>query len=61
MRLRLWDYDGRVWHWRVNLQWEPRDCWVGVFWRWTSFLHIYVCVIPLLPFHLTIVSKRWEG
>lgn len=40
---------------KVQFQFEPRDLWVGVFWRRTTIaLHLYVCVLPLVPLHVTI-------
>lgn len=39
----------------VQIQWEPRDLWVGLFWRRTDVaLHLYFCLVPLLPLHITI-------
>jgi hypothetical protein len=41
----------------VQWQFEPRDLWIGVFWRRTAIAwHLYVCVIPLLPLHVTIAT-----
>jgi len=47
-----------------QFQWEPHDLWVGIFWRNVYempepflTLHIYICIIPLIPFHLTILLK----
>ncbi len=40
----------------VQLQWEPRDVWVGLFWRKTRIaLHLYICFVPLVPLHVTIL------
>jgi hypothetical protein len=48
--LRL--YDGaRV---KVSINLELRDLRVGIFWRWTDFLHIYVCIVPCLPLHVVL-------
>ena len=53
-------------HWRlfdrprlkVQFQYEPRDWWVGIFWRRTKIaLHVYVCLIPLVPLHITVRRK----
>ncbi len=44
---------------KVQLQWEPRDLWVGLFWRRTDIaLHLYVCLVPLVPLHVTIWWPR---
>ena len=38
-----------------GMQWEPRDAWVGVFWRHTidgggeRSYRFYVCLVPFLP------------
>ncbi len=54
-------------HWRiidrprlkVQIQFEYRDWWAGVFWRRTKIaLHFYICLIPMLPLHITIAT--WE-
>ena len=60
-----------------QFQWEPRDLWIGVFWRRLNempepffTIHIYICILPLIPFHLTILMRkipykgplhRWES
>jgi hypothetical protein len=37
----------------VEVMWEIRDCWVGVYWTWEgTALHIYVCLIPCVPVHV---------
>lgn len=38
----------------LQLLWEPRDWWVGVYWNYSEAiggdkLDIYICIIPLLP------------
>jgi hypothetical protein len=39
----------------AQFQWEPRDLWVGLFWRRTAIaLHLYVCVLPCVPLHISI-------
>jgi hypothetical protein len=43
---------------KVQIQWEPRDMWIGVFWRKTELcFHLYVCILPLLPIHITTLLK----
>lgn len=47
---------------KAQIQFEPRDLWVGVFWRHTQHcLHLYVCIIPLLPLHVTILIRDFDG
>lgn len=41
----------KVW---VSLLFEPRDLWVGVYWKrpdvaWAHALDVYVCAVPCLP------------
>lgn len=46
---------------KVNIQWEPRDLWVGLFWRRTELaLHVYLCLVPCFPFHVSILRARWR-
>ncbi|KKL67821.1 hypothetical protein LCGC14_2131120 [marine sediment metagenome] len=56
-------------HWRlinrlalkVQIQWEPRDWWVGTFWRKTEIaVHLYVCIVPCLPLHVTILKRQYR-
>lgn len=49
-------YNGE--NYKINIQWEPRDIWIGCFWRITkNCLHIYICIIPCLPFHITKLRR----
>jgi len=55
-----WPVAGRRIDWEIL--WEPRDLWIGVFWDkrlecrasgdYEWFGHVYVCLIPCLPWHL---------
>lgn len=39
---------------KAQFQFEPRDVWIGLFWRRTEIaLHFYVCVVPMIPLHVT--------
>lgn len=47
---------------KAQIQWEPDALWVGLFWRVNHempppfyTLHLYVCILPLLPLHVTIL------
>lgn len=58
VKLRIFD-GNRI---KAQIQWEPRDIWIGLFWRTTErernrYLHLYVCVVPFLPMHVTV----WLG
>lgn len=44
---------------KAQFQFEPRDVWVGLFWRRTEIaLHLYICILPLVPLHITIRKER---
>lgn len=39
--------------WHLRLQWEPRDCWIGLYWtRATYSTHVYICLLPCFPLHV---------
>jgi hypothetical protein len=59
-----WQMGGEV-HWRI--EWKPEDLWIGVYWErkpetawgkrydgeWlATTLHVWVCILPMLPIHL---------
>jgi hypothetical protein len=55
MSLRIVNRPGLI----AQFQFEPRDIWIGLFWRYTDIaLHLYVCVLPLVPLHITIARSR---
>jgi hypothetical protein len=44
-----------------SISFEPRDIWIGVYWnRMTddecSVLHIYICLVPMVPIHFSLYS-----
>lgn len=44
----------------IELKFEPRDFWIGVYWDWQAKerkFHIYICLLPLLPIHITLTDK----
>jgi hypothetical protein len=46
----------------VELLIEPRDLWVGAYWRLQSRrrdtrLRVYVCLVPCLPLVITVTSQ----
>lgn len=53
--------------WKVRIKWEPRDCWIGLYWtRRVEFMgqpprrasrQWFICIVPCLP----IVVTRWEA
>jgi hypothetical protein len=52
--------------WSVSFKFEPRDLWVGVFFkRETKYglapaLHVYVCPLPTMLFHFVRMDE-WRG
>jgi hypothetical protein len=49
---------------KVQFQWEPRDLWIGAFWRFNYGMtpryytfHLYVCLVPMLPLHVTVLRE----
>lgn len=46
--------------WTLSVELEPRDVWIGLFWRVSpsgGMVDVYVCLLPCLPLHLTV----WRG
>lgn len=50
-------HGARRWWWRARLHLEPRDAWIGLFWKrdqpWR--LDLFFCAVPFLPLHIEIV------
>jgi len=48
----------------IGCAFEPRDLWLGLYWDLvvtgdSSFaLHLYFCLVPLLPIHVVLVSMN---
>lgn len=49
---------------KAQFQFEPRDLWLGAFWRVNRqmpppfyTLHLYLCLIPMFPLHITILLR----
>lgn len=49
---------------KAQFQFEPRDVWLGLFWRTLRqmpppyyTLHLYICLLPLVPLHITLLLK----
>jgi hypothetical protein len=53
----------RIWNGeklKAQFQIEPRDLWVGMFWRRTGLaLHLYLCIVPIISLHVIITTQRW--
>ena len=40
-------------YWESGLKFEPRDIWVGVYWkRYPCALELFICFLPMLPWRL---------
>lgn len=38
--------------WIVKLEFKIQDCWIGVFWKFTStWQDVWICIIPCFPIH----------
>lgn len=38
----------------ARFEWRPRDLWIGGYWeRRGDGLHIWLCLVPMLPLHIT--------
>lgn len=51
----------------IRLKFEPRDLWLGVYWRNEHSdchagvcLRIYICVLPCLPLIFTFEWRKWR-
>ncbi len=42
----------------LSLEFKPQDLWIGAYWHRPAkgLLHVWVCLLPCLPVHLTIVG-----
>lgn len=56
---------------KISVKFDPHDLWIGVYWRvkWhvklvsggTTYgrkVHIYICVVPMLPIHIEWWRKK---
>lgn len=54
--------------WRIKLEFNPQDLWIGAYWDnrvlgvWYNGMslgtfHLWVCLIPMLPIHIT--RRKW--
>ena len=48
----------------VKLEFKLQDMWIGIFWKgeqydWhTSWLHIWICILPMFPIHIIIEKEH---
>lgn len=59
----------RIWRITIEINFNPHDCWFGVFWRrsyasWIEFLYYHhtldawICLLPMLPIRISIRGSR---
>lgn len=44
---------------KITIEFEKHDLWIGLYWRYDEQYrlgHIYICLLPCLPIHIT-----WEN
>lgn len=51
--------------WSAALLFEPHDLWIGAYWKryvemGNRVLVLYLCLIPMLPIRLAIISNKWR-
>lgn len=49
---------------RIAIEFEPRDLWIGVYWKrrrvlvagckTADDLHVWVCLVPCFPIHIAV-------
>lgn len=45
----------------IQFEVKPADCWIGAYWRRQGrALHIWICLLPCLPIHLTLSISLTE-
>ncbi len=50
----------------IRIEYEPRDLWIGVFYKrtyldhgWGHWMDMWICIVPMFPIHITYyVSYR---
>lgn len=50
---------------KIQLLFEPRDLWLGVYWDiryrvYQSELYVYLCLLPMLPLKITTPYQKWD-
>lgn len=48
----------------VQLLFEPRDLWIGVYWEilmemGTQWCTLYITIVPMFPWRIEFPIKRW--
>jgi len=40
--------------WHAELEWQPRDVWVGLYWKRIGHcVDAWICLLPCLPLHIS--------
>ena len=45
----------------LSIELEIRDMWIGIYWRHDKLYqlwHLYICIVPCLPVHITWQDKE---
>jgi hypothetical protein len=55
----------KKYRWSWCLEVKPQDLWVGIYWKldrtvWVTQLDIWVCIVPMLPLHITREHHEWK-
>lgn len=49
----------------AEIQFEPRDIWVGLYWTKDidnpGWLFVYICLLPMLPIKLDFYQEKPNG
>jgi len=58
---------GSIMPFSFNIEFEPRDLWVGAYWtrklrmvaglRTRNDLHLYLTLVPMFPLHIVVTGK----
>jgi hypothetical protein len=39
---------------KARFEWKLADMWIGVFWKRSDVLHVWICLLPCVPLHIEI-------
>ncbi len=50
--------------WHINIEFKLQDMWVGAYWRYDTayqLTHLWICILPCLPIHITWEKGEGNG